>query len=85
MDVPVRALLAARRPLTARGSGPGDGDRQGIVPSREEALAKLRGRYASTLDLLSEDEYAEGVAHAERELPDLVEYDLKQLIVIATR
>jgi ubiquinone/menaquinone biosynthesis C-methylase UbiE len=52
---------------------------------REEALAKLRGRYASTFDLLGEEEYEEGVARAERELPETVEYVFEQLVVTATR
>jgi ubiquinone/menaquinone biosynthesis C-methylase UbiE len=52
--------------------------------SREEALAKLRGRHASTFDLLDAEEYAAGVARAERELPATVEYPLELLVVVAT-
>jgi ubiquinone/menaquinone biosynthesis C-methylase UbiE len=47
---------------------------------RDEALAKLRGRHASTFDLLGEEEY-----RAERELPDRVEYTLELLVVRAER
>jgi len=59
-----------------------------VVPrafSREEALAKLRGRHASTFDLLDEREYREGLARAERELPDPVEYSLELIVVVAAR
>jgi ubiquinone/menaquinone biosynthesis C-methylase UbiE len=52
--------------------------------SREEALAKLRGRHASTFDLLDEEEYAAGVARAERMLPDPVEYTLNLIVVVAS-
>jgi ubiquinone/menaquinone biosynthesis C-methylase UbiE len=52
---------------------------------REEALAKLRGRYASTFDLLDEREYEDGVARAERELPEQVEYVLDLMIAIASK
>jgi ubiquinone/menaquinone biosynthesis C-methylase UbiE len=59
-----------------------------VVPrsfSRDEALAKLRGRHASTFDLLDEDEYEAGVARAERELPDPVEYPLEMMVVVASK
>jgi ubiquinone/menaquinone biosynthesis C-methylase UbiE len=58
-----------------------------VVPrafSRDEALAKLRGRHASTFDLLDQDEYEAGVARAERELPDPVEYSLELMVVVAS-
>ena len=58
-----------------------------VVPrsfSRADALAKLRGRHASTFDLLDAAEYAAGVARAERELPDPVEYTLELMIVVAS-
>ena len=51
--------------------------------SREHALARIRGRYASTFDHFSDEEYREGLARAERELPDPVEYLLELLVVIA--
>jgi hypothetical protein len=52
---------------------------------RDEALAKLRGRHASTFDLLDEAEYRAGVERAERELPERVEYTLELLVVRAER
>ncbi|MDQ3823690.1 MAG: hypothetical protein M3321_10690 [Actinomycetota bacterium] len=52
--------------------------------SRDHALERIRGRYASTFDHLSEQEYREGLARAERELPDPVEYVLELLVVVAS-
>jgi SAM-dependent methyltransferase len=51
--------------------------------SREDALAKLRGRYASTFDLLSEEEFRTGIARAERELPEVVDYVLEWLVMVS--
>ncbi|MDX6511092.1 MAG: hypothetical protein QOE36_596, partial [Gaiellaceae bacterium] len=50
---------------------------------REDALAKIRGRHISTFDLLAPDEYAEGLARAERELPERVDYRLEWLVLVA--
>ena len=58
---------------------------QGGVLGREEALAKLRGRYISTLHMLDEDEFEAGLARAEDELPDTIEYGLAWAIVVAER
>jgi ubiquinone/menaquinone biosynthesis C-methylase UbiE len=52
---------------------------------RDYALERLRNRYASTFDHMSEAEFREGVARAERELPDPVEYVLEWAIVVADR
>jgi ubiquinone/menaquinone biosynthesis C-methylase UbiE len=53
--------------------------------SRGEALDRIRGRYISTLQLVSEDELAEGTARAEDGLPELVEVELRWAIVSAVR
>ena len=53
--------------------------------SREHALERIRGRYASTFDHFSDEEYREGLARAERELPDPVEYVLELCVVVASR
>lgn len=53
--------------------------------SREHALERLRGRYASTFDHLSDEEYRDGLARAEHERPDPVEYLLELLVVVAAR
>ena len=50
---------------------------------RESALDKIRGRHISTFDLLDEDEYATGLARAERELPAEVDYALEWVVVVA--
>jgi len=51
--------------------------------SREEALARIRGRHISTFDLLDEDELRAGTERAERELPDPVAVRLEWAVVIA--
>ena len=51
--------------------------------ARAAALERIRGRYISTLQLLEPDDYAEGLARAERELPDEIEVRLEWLIVVA--
>jgi ubiquinone/menaquinone biosynthesis C-methylase UbiE len=53
--------------------------------SREAALERIRGRYISTLELLSEDEYRSGLERAERELPEEIAYALEWLVVTAER
>lgn len=53
--------------------------------SRATALEKLRGRHISSFDLLTEQEYRAGLARAERELPDPVEYAFRSLLVLAVR
>jgi SAM-dependent methyltransferase len=50
---------------------------------RDDALARLRGRYISTLSILPEEEYAAGLAHAERELREETAYGLEWLVVTA--
>jgi ubiquinone/menaquinone biosynthesis C-methylase UbiE len=52
---------------------------------RERALAKVAGRHISTFDLLEPQEYEEGRARVERELPAVVEHDVRWLIAIAER
>lgn len=53
--------------------------------SREAALERIHGRHISTFDLLDGEEIEEGTARAERELPELVEYDQEWLIAIAAK
>jgi SAM-dependent methyltransferase len=52
---------------------------------REHALERIRLRYASTFDHMSDAEYSEGLARAERTLPPIVEYLLTWMIVVAVR
>jgi ubiquinone/menaquinone biosynthesis C-methylase UbiE len=53
--------------------------------SRKEALDRIRGRYISTLYLLSEEELSKGTARAADELPAVVSLELRWAIVTATR
>ena len=59
--------------------------RQTRIVAREEALERLRGRFISTLALVSDDELSEGIARAERELPERFEGTLDWLLVAAER
>ena len=52
---------------------------------REGALERIRGKHISTFDLLDDEEYAAGLARAERELPERVDYRLEWLLVAAVR
>jgi len=52
--------------------------------SRDEAIARIRGRHISTFDLLGEDEIAEGTARAERELPDPVVARLERIVAVGS-
>jgi ubiquinone/menaquinone biosynthesis C-methylase UbiE len=51
----------------------------------EAALERIRERFISTLDMLSEEEYEAGLARAERELPERVEYRVEWLLAVASR
>jgi ubiquinone/menaquinone biosynthesis C-methylase UbiE len=53
--------------------------------SHAEALERLRGRYISTLHLLADREYEDGLARAERELPAEVDYELHWVVLTADR
>jgi SAM-dependent methyltransferase len=50
---------------------------------REDALERIRGKHISTFDLISAEEYDEGLARAERELPERVEYPIEWLVAVA--
>jgi SAM-dependent methyltransferase len=52
---------------------------------REQALVRIRGRFISTLRLLDQAEFEEGLARAERELPERVGYELHWAIAVASR
>jgi len=53
--------------------------------SRADALARIRGRHISTFQLIHEKEYAAGLARAERELPERVDFTQHWLVVSAGR
>lgn len=52
---------------------------------REHALDIIRSRAYSTFDLLPPDQYAEGLARAEAELPDPLSYRFDWLLAVASR
>jgi SAM-dependent methyltransferase len=53
--------------------------------TREEALERLRGRHISTFDLISDEEYEAGLAQAEGELAERVDYRVEWLVAAAVR
>jgi ubiquinone/menaquinone biosynthesis C-methylase UbiE len=57
--------------------------RRDLSMTREDALAKIRGRHISTFQLIPEDEYADGLARAERELTERIDYRLEMLVLAA--
>jgi SAM-dependent methyltransferase len=52
---------------------------------REEALARVRGHFISTLQFLDEEEYRRGLEQMERELGERNEYALEWTIAVAYR
>ena len=53
--------------------------------ARVDALERIRGKHISTFDLISGEEYEAGLARAERELPDRVDYRVEWLVAVAVR
>jgi SAM-dependent methyltransferase len=53
--------------------------------TREVALERIRGKHISTFDLIAADEYEAGLARAERDLPERVDYRVEWLVVVAVR
>jgi len=56
---------------------------QDAAATRAEALERIQGRYISTLRLLGEEEFAQGLALAEDTLPAELRYRLEWLVVSA--
>jgi ubiquinone/menaquinone biosynthesis C-methylase UbiE len=52
---------------------------------RETALERIRGKHISTFDLISDEEYEAGLARAEQELAERVDYRVEWLVVVAVR
>jgi SAM-dependent methyltransferase len=50
---------------------------------RDLALRRISGRFASTFELIPDDEYRAGLARAEKELPERIEYRSGWLIATA--
>jgi ubiquinone/menaquinone biosynthesis C-methylase UbiE len=74
-----------RRELAEAGFAETDALRLGQTATidRETALERIRGRHISTFDLLAEDEIEAGLAWAEKDLPERVDYRLEWLVVVA--
>jgi ubiquinone/menaquinone biosynthesis C-methylase UbiE len=53
--------------------------------ARTDALERIRGKHISTFDLISDEEYEAGLARAERELPEGVDYRVEWLLAVAVR
>ena len=53
--------------------------------ARADALERIRGKHISTFDLISNEEYEAGLARAERELPEQVDYRVEWLVAVAVR
>jgi ubiquinone/menaquinone biosynthesis C-methylase UbiE len=51
--------------------------------TREDALERIRGKHISTFDLISEEEYETGLARADRELPEQIDYRVEWLVAVA--
>jgi SAM-dependent methyltransferase len=51
--------------------------------ARGDALERIRGKHISTFDLISDEEYEAGLARAERELPERVDYRVEWLVAVA--
>jgi ubiquinone/menaquinone biosynthesis C-methylase UbiE len=52
--------------------------------TRDVALERIRGKHISTFDLISDEEYEAGLARAERDLPEWVDYAVEWLVVIGS-
>jgi ubiquinone/menaquinone biosynthesis C-methylase UbiE len=55
------------------------------VYERERAVGMLRGRFASSFALMSDDEYRSGLERAERELPERIESVIGLVVITARR
>ena len=52
--------------------------------TRTVALERIRGKHISTFDLISDEEYEAGLARAERDLPERVDYRVEWLVAVAS-
>ena len=52
--------------------------------ARADALERIRGKHISTFDLISDEEYEAGLARAERQLPERVDYRVEWLVAVAS-
>jgi ubiquinone/menaquinone biosynthesis C-methylase UbiE len=84
-----RARFPTRASLPEELAAAGFGDvrlhdlHQRATIDRAAALERIDGRFISTLRLLDDDEFRRGRARAERELPELIEYEVDWLVAVA--
>ena len=52
---------------------------------RETALERIRGKHNSTFDLISDEEYEQGLERAERELGERIDYRVEWLVAVGER
>jgi SAM-dependent methyltransferase len=52
--------------------------------ARDDALERIRGRFISTLQLIPQDEFERGLARAEEDLPDEIDYRLDWAVLSAS-
>ena len=62
-----------------------NGSRKPVHWRATYALERIRGKHISTFDLISDEEYEAGLARAERELPERVDYRVEWLLADAVR
>jgi SAM-dependent methyltransferase len=79
---PTREDLERELPIAGFGAPSFTRLSQTATVSRERALERIRGRHIATFDLIPDDEYEAGLARAERELPDRVDYRQEWLIAV---
>jgi SAM-dependent methyltransferase len=91
MDAADRERFPTAEELSAQLGGTGFAEvrltrlsQTGSLP-RDEALERIRGKHISTFDLIAEDEYESGLARAERDLPERVDYRVEWLVADAVR
>jgi ubiquinone/menaquinone biosynthesis C-methylase UbiE len=80
---PSRADFEAELPVVGFGVPHFTRLSQRATVSRDVAVERIRGRHIATFDLISDDEYRQGLERAERELPERVEYRQEWLLAIA--
>jgi len=89
MEAADRARFPTAEGLEAELTGSGFADvsltrlSQTASHTREEGLERIRKGHISTFDLISKAEHDEGLARAERELPERIDYRVDWLIAVA--
>jgi ubiquinone/menaquinone biosynthesis C-methylase UbiE len=80
---PTREDFAAELAATGFGEPTFTRISQRAEATREVALERIRGKHIATFDLISDEEYEAGLARAERELPERIQYRQEWLLTAA--